>query len=69
MVINLIGHLFVFGLFIGVEEAIDVSEALYWGVEPLANGGRLGDGVDLLRIGERRPFWGATSILSDDILS
>ena len=61
--------LLVFGLFIGVEEAIDVSEALYWGVESSVSGGRLGDGVGPSWIGERMPFWGATSILGDGFLS
>ena len=53
----------VFGLFIGVEEAIDISEALYWGAGSLDNGGdwrwsgspfRLGSEG---HFGERLPFW------------
>ena len=50
----------VFGLFIGVEEAIDVSEALYWGVESLVNGGPIGRWSGSLL------DWGAKAILGSD---
>ena len=68
MAISLVIFL-VFGLFIGVEEAIDISEALYWGAGPLANGGRMAMEWVPFWIGERRPFWGATSILGEGFLS
>jgi len=50
----------VFGLFIGVEEAIDLLEAPYWGGLGLRPMGPIGDGVGL-------PWdWGAKAILGSD---